>query len=56
MMTGAHYLDSLRALSPRVFYKGVRLEAPYDHPALFSMSIAVMGSRPHPVPWKPNMR
>ena len=34
MMTGAEYVESLRRRKPRVFYKGERLEAPYDHPAL----------------------
>jgi 4-hydroxybutyryl-CoA dehydratase/vinylacetyl-CoA-Delta-isomerase len=34
MMTGAQYLESLKRRKPRVFYKGVRLDAPYDHPAL----------------------
>ena len=34
MMTGAQYLESLARRSPRVFYKGQRLEAPYGHPAL----------------------
>jgi 4-hydroxybutyryl-CoA dehydratase/vinylacetyl-CoA-Delta-isomerase len=34
MMTGAQYLESLRQRRPRVFYKGVRLENPYDHPTL----------------------
>ncbi len=34
MMTGQQYLESLKARSPRVFYKGVRLDRPYDHPAI----------------------
>ncbi len=34
MMTGAQYLESLGRRRPRVFYKGERLESPYDHPAL----------------------
>jgi 4-hydroxybutyryl-CoA dehydratase/vinylacetyl-CoA-Delta-isomerase len=34
MMTGAEYVESLRRLKPRVYYKGERLAAPYDHPAL----------------------
>jgi 4-hydroxybutyryl-CoA dehydratase/vinylacetyl-CoA-Delta-isomerase len=34
MMNGQQYLESLKARAPRVFYKGVRLERPYDHPAI----------------------
>ncbi|MBI5069427.1 MAG: 4-hydroxybutyryl-CoA dehydratase [Deltaproteobacteria bacterium] len=34
MMTGAQYLASLKQRSPRIFYKGQRLERPFDHPAL----------------------
>ena len=34
MMTGAEYLESLKRRRPRVYYKGARLEHPYDHPAL----------------------
>lgn len=34
MMNGTQYLESLRARAPRVFYKGARLERPYDHPAI----------------------
>ncbi len=34
MMTGTQYVESLEARSPRVFYKGARLERPYDHPAI----------------------
>jgi 4-hydroxybutyryl-CoA dehydratase/vinylacetyl-CoA-Delta-isomerase len=34
MMTGAEYVESLRRRKPRVFYKGERLAAPYDHPAI----------------------
>jgi 4-hydroxybutyryl-CoA dehydratase/vinylacetyl-CoA-Delta-isomerase len=34
MMTGAQYLESLARRTPRVFYKGARLDAPYAHPAL----------------------
>ena len=34
MMTGAEYLESLKRRRPRVFYKGARLEHPYDHAAL----------------------
>lgn len=34
MMTGAEYVESLRGRSPRVYYKGKRLAAPYDHPAI----------------------
>jgi 4-hydroxybutyryl-CoA dehydratase / vinylacetyl-CoA-Delta-isomerase len=34
MMTGAEYIESLKRRSPRVFYKGERLERPYDHPAI----------------------
>jgi 4-hydroxybutyryl-CoA dehydratase/vinylacetyl-CoA-Delta-isomerase len=34
MMDGAQYVESLRRRKPRVFYKGKRLEKPYDHPAI----------------------
>jgi len=34
MMTGPEYVQSLKRRRPRVFYKGERLQAPYDHPAL----------------------
>lgn len=34
MMDGAQYVESLRRRKPRVFYKGKRLERPYDHPAI----------------------
>jgi 4-hydroxybutyryl-CoA dehydratase/vinylacetyl-CoA-Delta-isomerase len=34
MMTGAEYVESLKRRKPRVFYKGERLAAPYDHPAI----------------------
>lgn len=34
MMNGAQYMASLKARRPRVFYKGKRLEDPYDHPAI----------------------
>ena len=34
MMNGKQYGESLKALKPRVFYRGERLEAPYDHPAI----------------------
>jgi 4-hydroxybutyryl-CoA dehydratase/vinylacetyl-CoA-Delta-isomerase len=34
MMNGQQYVESLKARSPRVFYKGVRLERPYEHPAI----------------------
>lgn len=34
MMNGKQYVESLKALKPRVFYRGERLEAPYDHPAI----------------------
>jgi 4-hydroxybutyryl-CoA dehydratase/vinylacetyl-CoA-Delta-isomerase len=34
MMTGAQYVESLKQRKPRVFYKGERLEHPYDHPAI----------------------
>ena len=34
MKTGAQYLESLAKRKPRIFYKGERLEAPYEHPAL----------------------
>lgn len=34
MMNGTQYLESLKARAPRVFYKGARLERPYDHPAI----------------------
>jgi len=33
-MDGAQYVESLRRRKPRVFYKGKRLEKPYDHPAI----------------------
>ncbi len=34
MMTGREYVESLKRRTPRVFYKGKRLESPYDHPAI----------------------
>jgi 4-hydroxybutyryl-CoA dehydratase/vinylacetyl-CoA-Delta-isomerase len=34
MMNGAQYVESLKQRKPRVFYKGERLAAPYDHPAI----------------------
>jgi len=34
MMTGAEYVESLRRRKPRVYYKGERLAAPHDHPAI----------------------
>lgn len=34
MITGAQYVESLKRRKPRVFYKGERLAAPYDHPAI----------------------
>ena len=34
MMDGAQYVESLKRRQPRVYYKGERLRAPYDHPAL----------------------
>src|SRR5512146_109786 len=34
MMTGAQYLESLGRRKPRIFYKGTRLDTPYQHPAL----------------------
>jgi 4-hydroxybutyryl-CoA dehydratase/vinylacetyl-CoA-Delta-isomerase len=34
MMTGAEYVESLKRRSPRVFYKGKRLERFHEHPAI----------------------
>ena len=34
MMTGQQYVESLKRRKPRVFYKGERLESPYEHPAI----------------------
>ncbi len=34
MMNGTQYVESLKKLNPRIFYRGKRLENPYDHPAL----------------------
>jgi 4-hydroxybutyryl-CoA dehydratase/vinylacetyl-CoA-Delta-isomerase len=34
MMSGAQYVESLKRMSPRVFYKGERLERPYEHAAI----------------------
>lgn len=34
MMNGTEYVESLRKLKPRVFYRGERIERPYDHPAM----------------------
>jgi len=34
MMTGKEYVESLKKRTPRVFYKGKRLDRPYDHPAI----------------------
>ncbi len=34
MMNGAQYVESLRKLEPRVFFRGVRLEKPHEHPAI----------------------
>ena len=34
MMNGTQYVESLKKLKPRIFYRGKRLEKPYDHPAL----------------------
>ncbi|HLN92108.1 MAG TPA: 4-hydroxyphenylacetate 3-hydroxylase N-terminal domain-containing protein, partial [Patescibacteria group bacterium] len=34
MMNGTQYVESLEKLHPRIFYRGKRLESPYDHPAL----------------------
>jgi 4-hydroxybutyryl-CoA dehydratase/vinylacetyl-CoA-Delta-isomerase len=34
MMNGAQYVESLKQRKPRVFYKGERLQDPYDHPAI----------------------
>jgi 4-hydroxybutyryl-CoA dehydratase/vinylacetyl-CoA-Delta-isomerase len=34
MMNGQQYVDSLKKRNPRVFYKGKRLEKPYEHPAI----------------------
>lgn len=34
MMNGTEYVESLRNLKPRVFYRGERIERPYDHPAM----------------------
>ena len=33
-MNGTEYVESLRALQPRVFYRGKRIANPYDHPAM----------------------
>jgi len=33
-MTGREYVESLKKMTPRVFYKGKRLDRPYDHPAI----------------------
>ncbi len=34
MISGAEYVETLRRRRPRVYYKGERLAAPYDHPAI----------------------
>jgi 4-hydroxybutyryl-CoA dehydratase/vinylacetyl-CoA-Delta-isomerase len=34
MMNGTQYVESLKKRKPRIFYRGKRLERPYDHPAL----------------------
>ncbi len=34
MMTGSQYVESLKERTPRVFYKGKRLDRPYEHPAI----------------------
>jgi len=34
MMNGTQYVESLKKLTPRIFYRGKRLENHYDHPAL----------------------
>lgn len=34
MKNGSQYLQSLKALNTKVFYKGRRLKNPYDHPAI----------------------
>ena len=34
MMDGRQYVESLKRRKPRVFYKGRRLDDPYDHPAI----------------------
>ncbi|HBX43833.1 MAG TPA: 4-hydroxybutyryl-CoA dehydratase [Deltaproteobacteria bacterium] len=34
MMNGKQYVESLKALRPRVYYQGEKLDAPYDHPAI----------------------
>jgi 4-hydroxybutyryl-CoA dehydratase/vinylacetyl-CoA-Delta-isomerase len=34
MMNGTQYVESLKKRKPRIFYRGKRLETPYEHPAL----------------------
>ena len=34
MMTGTQYVESLKAMKPRIFFRGERLKKPYDHPAI----------------------
>ncbi len=34
MMNGAQYVESLKKLNPKIFYRGKRLDDPYGQPAL----------------------
>ena len=52
MMNGAQYVESLKQRKPRVFYRGERLAAPYDHPAIAphvkTVSMTYELARSHP--------